>query len=204
MLADYENNLLRGPRCEVAVADARRIPNPNRKYSAIITSPPYPNRHDYTRVFGVELMLSLLDWEQTRALRYQSFCSHPESHPQRPRANRYEIPDGLYRTLTSMRNECDDERIPNMLEGYFLDLYLCLREVKRVCRSNARVAFVVGNARYAGRAIPVDKLTAELGEQAGLRCGGLVVARYRGNSAQQMGQFGKQRSRETIVMFQNM
>jgi len=190
------------PRCEVAIADARRLPETNRKYSAVITSPPYPNRHDYTRVFGVELMLSLLNWEETRALRYQTFSSHPESHPERPRANGYETPDSLSRILALMRSDCDDERIPDMLEGYFLDMYLCLRELRRVCRSKAMIAFVVGNARYAGRAILVDKLTAEIGEQSGLKCTELVVARYRGNSAQQMRRFGKQRSRETVVIFQ--
>lgn len=37
-------------------ADARTLPDPNDTYTAVITSPPYPNRHDYTRVFGVELV----------------------------------------------------------------------------------------------------------------------------------------------------
>ena len=37
-------------------ADARALPDRNDTYTAVITSPPYPNRHDYTRVFGVELM----------------------------------------------------------------------------------------------------------------------------------------------------
>jgi DNA modification methylase len=202
MLNDYRESRVRGPRCKVSVADARKIPEEKEQYSAVVTSPPYPNRHDYTRVFGVELMLSLLDWEQTRALRYQSFSSHPESHPQRPEAIEYQMPDELRQILNWIRNNGNDDRIPDMLEGYFLDMYLCLREVRRVCKSGAKIAFVLGNARYSGRAIPVDKLTAEIGEQAGLKCKRLVVVRYRGNSAQQMGRFGRQRSRETIVIFE--
>lgn len=90
-----------------------------------------------------------------------------------------------------------------MLEGYFQDMYLCLRELRRVCKSGARIAFVVGNAQYCGEPILVDELTAEVGEQAGLTCEKLVVARYRGNSAQQMGQFGRKPSRETVVIFRN-
>ena len=57
-----------------------------------------------------------------------------------------------------------------MLRGYFLDMYLCLREVARVCRRGARVALVVGNARYDGKALLVDEFTAEIGEHAGLAC----------------------------------
>jgi hypothetical protein len=202
MLLDCRAAAPSRPRCQVAMADARRLPDQTRKYSAVITSPPYPNRHDYTRVFGVELMLSLLDWEQTRALRYQSFSSHPESRPIRPRSTAYDTPASLTRVLALIRRTSCDERIPEMLEGYFLDMYLCLRELKRVCRSGARIAFVVGNARYAGHSILVDKLTAEVGEQAGLTCKKLMIARYRGNSAQQMGKFGRKRSRETVVLFE--
>jgi hypothetical protein len=96
-----------------------------------------------------------------------------------------------------------DLRIPPMLEGYFLDMYLCLREVKRVCRSQAKIALVLGNAQYYGEPIPVDKLTAEIGEQVGLTCEKILVARYRGNSAQQMGKYGRIPSRESIVVLRN-
>jgi hypothetical protein len=91
--------------------------------------------------------------------------------------------------------------VKEMLDGYFLDLYLTLREVRRVCKRRARVAFVVGNAQYRGVPLAVDELTAEVGEQAGLKCEKLLVARYRGNSAQQMGKYGRNPSRESVVVF---
>lgn len=59
----------------------------------------------------------------------------------------------------------------------------------------------MGNAQYRGVPIAVDELTAEIGEQAGLRCDKLIVARYRGNSAQQMGKYGRNPSRESVVVF---
>ncbi len=185
----------------VAKADARRLPDENATYSAVITSPPYPNRHDYTRVFGVELMFGFLNWNGTRALRYQSFHSHPESHPKRPDSNRYVPPAALVRALERIRKARGDARIPSMLGGYFLDMYLCLREMKRVCRRKAHVALVVGNAQYHGVPIRVDEITAQIGEQLGLHCEKLIVTRYRGNSAQQMGLLGKRPSRESLVIF---
>ena len=40
----------------VAVAHARVLPHDDDSVSAVITSPPYPNRHDYTRIFALELL----------------------------------------------------------------------------------------------------------------------------------------------------
>ena len=203
MLKDVDAALPEGRLCcRVREADARALPDADATYSAVITSPPYPNRHDYTRVFGVELMFGFLDWEQTRQLRYQSFHSHPEARPARPEATGYDRPRGLTLALDHIRRTEKDRRVGRMLDGYFLDLYLALREVRRTCKPNARVAFVVGNAQYRGVPIVVDELTAEVGEQAGLKCERVVVARYRGNSAQQMGKYGRRPSRESVVLFQ--
>lgn len=179
-------------------ADARLLPDANQSYSAVITSPPYPNRHDYTRVFGIELMFAFLDWEQNRSLRYQSFHSHPEARPERPPADEYVAPAHLERNI----DHIEDGRIRRMLRGYFLDMHLSLREVARVCRTGARIAFVLGNARYCGKAILVDEFTAELGERNGLACQEIRAVRWRGNSAQQMGKYGRIASRESIVFFE--
>ena len=186
---------------EVVKADARSVPCSDNQYTAVITSPPYPNRHDYTRVFGVELMFAFLNWEDTRALRYQSFHSHPEARPRRQWFDEYMPPQHLTEVVAKIRAKIRDGRVARMIEGYFVDTFLSLREVKRSCRANARVAWVVGNAQYSGVTIAVDELTAAIGEQAGLRCERLLVARYRGNSAQQMGQYGRNPSRESVVVF---
>ncbi len=183
---------------EARVADARVMPEPDAVYSAVITSPPYPNRHDYTRIFGVELMFAFHDWTANRALRYQTFHSHPESRPNRPSAEEYKPPNALEDIVESL----SDKRMQRMLNGYFLDMYLCLCEVARVCRQGARAAFVLGNAQYDGRPVPVDEFTAEIGEHAGLTCKEIRAVRWRGNSAQQMGKYGLKAARESVVMFE--
>ena len=199
MLSDVREDACSDSNCwKAAIADARVLPDCDEAYSAVITSPPYPNRHDYTRVFGVELMFDFLDWEQNRDLRYQSLHSHPEARPQRPSATEYKPPERLEQSISHVT----DRRMRRMLEGYFLDMYLCLREAARVCRENARIAFVVGNARYGGKSILVDEFTAELGERAGLVCREVRAVRWRGNSAQQMGRYGRVASRESVVMFE--
>ena len=89
------------------------------------------------------------------------------------------------------------------MRGYFLDMYLALSEMMRVCRPGAKIVLVVGNVRYRGHPIMVDELTAEVGEQAGPTCREIRVVRWRGNSAQQMGRYGRTASRESLVLFEN-
>ena len=198
MLSDIRDHPDKRAGWEVQLGDARSLPASDGVYTAAITSPPYPNRHDYTRVFGVELMFEFLDWETLRELRYQSFHSHPEAHPERPLADEYEPPEGLEESI----RDIPDKRIRRMLRGYFLDMYLCLRELYRVCHQGANVGVVIGNARYSGRVIHVDEYTAELGERVGLKCREIRAVRWRGNSAQQMGRYGKVASRESVILFE--
>jgi hypothetical protein len=203
MLADLrEATLPRRTLWRAECGDARRLPDRTSTYSAVITSPPYPNRHDYTRVFGVELMFAFLGWEEARRLRYQSFHSHPEAKPRRPAVDGYVPPKALVRSVARIRKVTDDVRVPRLLEGYFLDLYICLQELRRVCRPRARIALVVGNAQYCGEPVLVDELTAEIGEQVGLTCRKILAVRYRGNSSQQMRYFGRIPSRESVVVFE--
>ena len=184
-------------RPTIVLADARALPDADASVSAVLTSPPYPNRHDYTRIFALELLLLFLDTEGTRGLRRQSFESHPEARPQRPEHAQYCAPPSLRELLGALRST----RVRRMLDGYFVDLYLCLRELVRVLRSGRPAGLVVGNAQYEGRTLLVDELTAEIGEAAGLVCTEIRVLRLRGNSAQQMGRFGRRPSRESLVLF---
>ena len=181
----------------IALADARKLPDADASTSAVLTSPPYPNRHDYTRIFSPELLLLFLNSDENLALRRQSFESHPEARPTRPEHEKYRTPASLERLLGALRAG----RVRRMLDGYFVDLYLCLREVTRVLRPGSPAALVVGNAQYEGKALLVDELTAEIGEAAGLSCTEIRVLRLRGNSAQQMGRYGRRPSRESLVLF---
>ncbi|GIW90164.1 MAG: DNA modification methyltransferase [Pirellulaceae bacterium] len=183
------------------IADARGLPVEDASCAAVITSPPYPNRHDYTRVFGVELMFGFLDWEETRDLRYQLLHSHPEAKPNRPAANGYVEPALITKAVRDVAKHEERGRIVDMLQGYFLDLYLSMKEVSRVLKPGGKAAFVVGNAQYYGIPIEVDKATALIGKQTGLKCIEIRVVRQRGNSAQQMKIHGRHPSRESVVIF---
>ena len=202
MLEDLRTSEIpRGNHWRVVCADARSLPDADARYKAVITSPPYPNRHDYTRVFGVELLYGFLNWEQMRRVRYQSIQSHPEARPRRPCYDDYKSPRGLNATLRKMQDAQLDAKILAMLEGYFIDLHLCLRECQRVTKPGGWIAFVVGNAQYRGCPLPVDEYLVRIGQSLGLSRQAVMAVRFRGNSAQQMGEFGRNPSRESVVVF---
>ena len=135
-------------------------------------------------------------------LRYKSLRSHVEAKQQNIDKQSYIQPDKLVKIMDKIKNmPINNVKVPEMIAGYFEDIFLMLREISRLTKKGAGVAFVLGNVRFSGVMIPVDEITAELGEQAGLTWNKTVVARLRGNSAQQMGKYGKELSRESLIIW---
>ena len=185
----------------VVQGDARFPPMNLGKVSAVICSPPYPNRHDYSRVFAPELLLAFCDGEGLKQLRYESFRSHVEAKAPKLPMNGYVPPPELAKVLRELSNApVTDRRVPPMIEGYFKDSFLMLRALKPHLVKGSRLAFVVGNVRHAGVMVEVDEYLAQIAEDLGYTREDCWVIRYRGNSAQQMGRFGRTPARESVVL----
>lgn len=204
MMADVQAlNWPRGEReAMVRRADARRLPIGSACIDGLITSPPYANRHDYSRVFHIELLLLGEAEPAVTRLRHRSIRSHVEAKPPRGLARRleaYKPPAPLSEALRALPSTTEN-RVMRFLQGYFEDLYLSLVEAARILRSGGRAAYVVGNVRHGGVMVPVDEITVELAGAAGLDFETAWVMRERGNAAQQMGRYGRQASRESVVL----
>jgi len=178
--------------------DARLPPKGFGVFDALITSPPYPNRHDYTRIFTTELLFLFLRERELKQLRYHSLRSHVEARPIQT-LQAWEPPRKLEVILGAL-SDVRDQRVPRMIRGYFEDMYLTFAVCRQLIKRGGRLAFVVGNVQHAGVHVPVDELVAELGERAGLRWKETWLIRLRGNSAQQMGRYGRKPSRESVVI----
>lgn len=184
--------------------DARNYPTKvrRRKYDAIFTSPPYPNRHDYTRIYELELLVGFIDDNKSlKLLRYDTLRSHVEAK------KKYET-DGYIRPLKLeiiieelSNREMNNSKIISTLDGYFEDMFLCLKEMSSVIRNGKYIGLVVSNVRYAGVMIPVDELLFEIGEQVNLRPERIYILRYRGNSSQQMLKYRKEPARESLIVW---
>lgn len=189
---------------QIAVrGDARKLPIKDRVIDGVITSPPYPNRHDYTRIYAVELLFDFLeDNEALKQLRYKMLRSNVEARCS-VEIEGYEPPVRLSRLIEKLKS-CilPNRKVIDMVEGYFEDMHGVLSEIARVSKPGAMIAFTVGNSKYGEIMFPVDELLAEIGEKVGLRTKKIVVARYRGNSPQLMKKYGKESARESIVIWE--
>jgi ubiquinone/menaquinone biosynthesis C-methylase UbiE len=77
-----------------------------------------------------------------------------------------------------------------------------IREWYRVCAKGATVVMVIDNVRFAGEHVPVDLILSDLAHREGFQVKKILVARYKGNSSQQMGKYGKFPVRESITIWQ--
>ncbi len=190
------------PTADVFLWDARSPRPHGMEVDAIVTSPPYPNRHDYSRVFHIDLLLMRQTEAQIKELRHSALRSHVEARiPNEIRIEtpEFQFPAPLRHALQSLPRD-GDQRIRSMLEGYTLDLFATLYNCFRSLKQGGKAAFVVGNVRHAGTMIPVDEILTELALGIGFSHSGTWVVRLRGNSAQQMGKFGRVPSRESVIL----
>ena len=193
----------RSTSVSVRRADARSLPLGSASVDGVVSSPPYANRHDYSRVFHIELLLLGMTEGQVTDLRHGTVRSHVEARPPVGFSRRLRgyHPPGMLAEALGMLPARLDGRVRRFLRGYFEDLYLTLAEVRRVLRTGGQAAYVIGNVQHAGVMIRADEIAAEVGQQAGLRFEGCWVVRTRGNAAQQMGRYGRRPSRESVVFF---
>jgi tRNA G10 N-methylase Trm11 len=184
-----------------AIGDARKL-STKQKFDAVITSPPYPNRHDYTRIYALEMAFDFVTTnEELKDIRYQTIRSHVEARRKYEAAG-YRKPEVLDSMIEEIRhNGTNNPQVIGMIEGYFEDMYLALSEISRCLKNKGRVGLVVSNVRFAGVNIPVDELLSEIGLQVGLMPIEIWAVRYRGNSSQQMRDYMRNPSRESVIFW---
>lgn len=196
---------------------------PSNQFDAVITSPPYANRYDYTRTYALELAFLHVGDDIFR-LRQQMLSCTVEN-----KSKRHQLQE-FYRSLKResdfehilailenntvlheinqalrTRNEQGDvnnQGVLGMIDQYFSELTFIFAELLRVCRSGAHVAIVNDNVRYAGEVIPVDLLSTNLAEALGFEPVKVyVLPQQKGNSSQQMGKFGRRPLRKSITIW---
>ena len=193
------------------------------QFAAVITSPPYCNRYDYTRTYALEIAY-LEPSQDMRNLRQALLSCTVENHSKLEQLRhhyqslgqtaRYEYifqiiqnNSAFKETNTALqqrwtRGDMNNKGVLAMVAGYFTELTFVFAELFRTCRKGASVAFVNDNVRYGGEVIPVDLLTTQLAEQIGFEPVKIyVLPQRKGNSSQQMGKFGRTALRKSITVW---
>ncbi len=193
-------------------------------FDAVITSPPYCNRYDYTRTYALELAYLGAGEQEIRSLRQSQLSCTVENRSKLGLLRKYYSQFGQRERYTQIvsviqnnpvfveinealqqrwsRGEINNKGILSMVEGYFVELTFVFAELFRICRSGAHIAIVNDNVRYGGEVIPVDLLSTNIAEELGFRPVKVyVLSQRKGNSSQQMGKFGRQALRKSITIW---
>ncbi|MDF2956363.1 MAG: DNA modification methylase [Candidatus Alkanophagales archaeon MCA70_species_2] len=188
---------------DVYLADTRDLSNIKfrQKPTIIITSPPYANRYDYTRTYSLELCFHFVkNFEELKAIRFGILRSHIESKIKKDEKPPHPAVEEVIDALS--KKKLNNPKIPDMITAYFVDMLQVIKEWYKVLAPGAKVAMVVDNVRFEGEMVPVDLILSEMAEEIGFEVKEIIIARYKGNSSQQMKKYGKVPVRESIVIWE--
>jgi len=185
-------------------------------FDAIITSPPYCNRYDYTRTYALELALLNIDEKSLVKLRQAMLSCTVENREKDLLAinplwteaiaatDEQELLQSILRYLSKQKalGKLNNNGIPRMVRGYFYEMACIIAESARVLRPNAPLIMVNDNVRYAGVSISVDLILSSIAEKLGFIVESIfVLQKDKGNSSQQMGEHGRESLRKCVYVW---
>lgn len=197
----------------------------NNRFDAVITSPPYCNRYDYTRTYALELAFLGLNHQAVVDLRQEQLSCTVENRSKVNRLRQFytkierleqfqQVMDALEKSaalqevfealeIRSSQGFLNNKGVVQMVKGYFTELAFVTSELFRTCKPGVHVAIVNDNVRYAGEIIPVDLLMTDIAASLGFVPKTIyVLPQQKGNSSQQMGKFGREALRKSIIIWQ--
>ncbi|MBI4849569.1 MAG: site-specific DNA-methyltransferase [Nitrospirae bacterium] len=192
---------------------------PNRSYNAVMTSPPYCNRYDYTRTYALELALLDVGEKELTKLRQEMVSCTVENRAKdllqiNPKwtdaieaAESQELLQTILRYLEDEKAQgrLNNNGIPRMVRGYFYEMACVISECRRVLKQNALLFMVNDNVRYAGASISVDLILSSIAEKLGFHVENiLVLPNGKGNSSQQMGKHGRNPLRKCVYVWRKI
>jgi len=175
MIEDVRRIALRSGPAQIYLGDAREMNViGDGSVDAVITSPPYLNKIEYTRVYEIEMEL---------------FAGGA-----RPELLRSYI--GLSPRIRRVPPEA--EGLPDSAIAYFVDMEQVLAEVMRVLREGGRAAFVVSGGVYPGMVVEVDVILARIARRLGFEVERILALGKRVATSGRVHRIGE--SRESAVI----
>ncbi|MBI2967874.1 MAG: hypothetical protein HYY40_08685 [Bacteroidetes bacterium] len=197
----------------------------NDFFNFVITSPPYCNRYDYTRTYALELVYLGCNNEKVRNLRQQLLSCTVENKEKVDYLNQFYSSIGRQKSFDNVLNVYNNSRammevnsvldelnkldklnnsnIARMVKNYFLEMCFVIFEMARITRRDGYCVMVNDNVRYGGEEIPVDLILSEFAENFGFNINKIfVLPRGKGNSSQQMGNYGRTEVRKCVYLWQ--
>ncbi|MFH1473433.1 MAG: DNA methyltransferase [Candidatus Aenigmatarchaeota archaeon] len=147
MYKDLEKSNLNPTETRVTEGDARNLKLGDESVDAVITSPPYLHKSEYSNIFKIEETLLGIQRKERPFIGTgdDSFDLYPD--------------------------------FPQSAKSYFNDMDKVLKELYRVCGEKSKIAMVIGGGCFPDKVIECDLVLAELAENIGFKLKNILVAR---------------------------
>ncbi len=154
MVRELEASPVQGPAPRVFLGDARSMEIDSGSVDLVVTSPPYLNNIDYSKIYGLELSLlsmSKAEAEEVRMRAIRSFIGK--------RMDAGEMPPEVGEIGSA---------IP-IIGTYFKDMEAAISEMHRVLADDGEAHIIVSNSVIHETHVLVDEIFAQMGERLGFR-----------------------------------
>jgi hypothetical protein len=170
---------------EIIAGDARTFADSvPHEVDAVITSPPYANNYDYADALRFEMTFwgDVTGWGDLHdtVRKYLIVSSSQHSSRDRLKAEdlleseaiqpiRIELAEVIRKLALVREKHGGKKHYHTMVGAYCRDISLVLRQLRLVCRSGARMCWVIGDSAPYGVYCPTERWIAELAMAAGFK-----------------------------------
>ena len=161
---DTQTNVLSETKC--LNQDARLIKG-KKIFNCIITSPPYLNGTNYIRNTKLELKLCDFVKDEKELPLFHSKGIIAGINNVSKRKDNINLIDIVKPYIDKLEPVSYDDRIPQMIAGYFDDMSKVIEKISLVCDKNAYFIMDIGDSQFAGVHIPTHELLASISQQYG-------------------------------------
>jgi tRNA G10 N-methylase Trm11 len=160
-MPDADIQIIRGNSKELS-----KVLKQRKRISAVITSPPYPNRFSYARetrphLFFFDFIESAAAVGQLETDAIGGTWGKATSVLSKGVAPQNEIVASLLRPYLK-DIQANGSLMASYIVKYFNDLYCHAGEIAKVCQKRARLAYVIGNSKFYDNPVPSDEILANI------------------------------------------
>jgi len=160
-----------------------RILPDNMRISAVITSPPYPNRFSYARETRPHMFFfDFVPDAKAVGVLETNAIGGTWGKATSVLSKGVEPANATVASLLAPYTKRIDgagKLMANYVTKYFNDMYAHAREVSRISAPGARLAYVIGNSKFYGHPLPSDEMLAAIFRHYGFATEGIHKMRRR-------------------------